>query len=42
MSKPLPAAGLLNWWDVHAVQASAKPSTEQPASKIIVPQLSVA
>jgi diguanylate cyclase (GGDEF)-like protein len=42
MSKPLPAAGLLSWWDVHAPQSQGTPATPQPASGIIVPQLSVA
>jgi diguanylate cyclase (GGDEF)-like protein len=40
MSKPLPAAGLVRWWDSHSEQPT--PSTGQPASTIIVPHLSVA
>jgi EAL domain-containing protein (putative c-di-GMP-specific phosphodiesterase class I) len=42
MSKPLPAASLLSWWDVHAARPSGAPSAEQPTSAIIVPHLSVA
>ncbi len=42
MSKPLPAASLLSWWDGHAVQAPVMPSAGQPATGITVPQLSVA
>jgi EAL domain-containing protein (putative c-di-GMP-specific phosphodiesterase class I) len=51
MSKPLPAAAMLRWWDVHSgraagprpagQQAGPRPA-EQPAGAIIVPQLSVA
>ncbi|MGH2887393.1 MAG: putative bifunctional diguanylate cyclase/phosphodiesterase, partial [Solirubrobacteraceae bacterium] len=43
MSKPLPANGLVRWWDVHAAaQQPAAPPAQQPAGAIIVPQLSVA
>jgi diguanylate cyclase (GGDEF)-like protein len=41
MSKPLPAAGLVNWWDVHGEQAAA-PEAGESRSAIIVPRLSVA
>jgi EAL domain-containing protein (putative c-di-GMP-specific phosphodiesterase class I) len=42
MSEPLPAAGLLNWWDVHAWQDADSPLVGSQASKLIVPRLSVA
>jgi diguanylate cyclase (GGDEF)-like protein len=41
MSKPLPAAGLLRWWDVHTARPS-EAVTERHPSGIIVPRLSVA
>jgi sensor c-di-GMP phosphodiesterase-like protein len=40
MSKPLPAAGLLRWWDLHAEQGSP-PGPGEKAATIAVPQLSV-
>ena len=42
MSEPLPAAGLLNWWDVHAGQRADASPIEPHTSKLIVPRLSVA
>jgi diguanylate cyclase (GGDEF)-like protein len=42
MSKPLPASGLLRWWDVHIREQSGAPASEQPPGSIVVPQLSVA
>jgi diguanylate cyclase (GGDEF)-like protein len=41
MSKPLPASGLLHWWDAHTAQLG-RPSAPEPASPISVPRLSVA
>jgi EAL domain-containing protein (putative c-di-GMP-specific phosphodiesterase class I) len=41
MSRPLPAAGLERWWDARVEQPAAPPSGE-PASAIVIPQLSVA
>ncbi len=41
MSKPLPASGLLHWWDVHERHEAGAPAPEQPAGAIVVPQLSV-
>jgi sensor c-di-GMP phosphodiesterase-like protein len=41
MSKPLPAAGLVRWWDVH-VALPAAPVERPEASGIIVPRLSAA
>jgi EAL domain-containing protein (putative c-di-GMP-specific phosphodiesterase class I) len=41
MSKPLPAAGLVNWWDVHAAQLADR-AVEPPSSAVIIPHLSVA
>jgi EAL domain-containing protein (putative c-di-GMP-specific phosphodiesterase class I) len=42
MSKPLPAAGLLNWWDVHVEQPADASPVVRPASAIVIPHLSVA
>jgi diguanylate cyclase (GGDEF)-like protein len=42
MSKPLPASGLLRWWDVHTAPAAALPAARQEPSGVIVPHLSVA
>jgi hypothetical protein len=42
MSEPLPAAGLLNWWDVHAGRPAEAPLVESQSSHLIVPRLSVA
>jgi hypothetical protein len=42
MSEPLPAAGLLNWWDGHAGQRADASPFEPQTSKLIVPRLSVA
>ena len=45
MSKPLPASGLLNWWDVHAGQeptaAPVVQTTPHAAGPIVIPRLSV-
>ncbi|HET6868696.1 MAG TPA: bifunctional diguanylate cyclase/phosphodiesterase [Solirubrobacteraceae bacterium] len=42
MSEPLPAAGLLNWWDVHAEQDADASLGEPHSSGLILPRLSVA
>ncbi|MGN6870504.1 MAG: putative bifunctional diguanylate cyclase/phosphodiesterase [Solirubrobacteraceae bacterium] len=42
MSEPLPAAGLLSWWDVHAGEAAHATPIEPQTSKLLVPRLSVA
>ncbi|MBV9606416.1 MAG: bifunctional diguanylate cyclase/phosphodiesterase [Solirubrobacterales bacterium] len=50
MSRPLPASGLVRWWDVHVGQQPVANIGQQPgarpagvpASPIVVPQLSVA
>jgi sensor c-di-GMP phosphodiesterase-like protein len=46
MSKPLPASGLLNWWDVHSGEepatAPAAHTVAQTTGPIVIPQLSVA
>jgi diguanylate cyclase (GGDEF)-like protein len=42
MSKPLPANGLLRWWDVHAPSEASEAPAPQAAGPIIIPRLSVA
>jgi diguanylate cyclase (GGDEF)-like protein len=42
MSEPLPASGLLHWWDAHAAPQPAATPNAQAGSAIIVPQLRVA
>ena len=43
MSKPLPAAGLVSWWEVHTAPAAEATTTPVAAPRgLAVPQLSVA
>jgi diguanylate cyclase len=43
MSKPLPAAALLSWWDHHLAPHAPEPAASTaPHAKIMVPHLSVA
>jgi len=43
MSKPLPAAALLNWWDHNLAAPAAEPAASvAPHANIVLPHLSVA